>query len=718
MTFVATLAMWIVAVSGFNAVFATKGWVVPVLLAVVVPLVIERSVAEVRRRHRSWSPRATRAAAIGLHVVLFLAVLGWALYPDTTFLGLPTPGTLAALWNGFGSGMRLARETVPPIDSAPPFVAIATAAVWWCAAASGAGQWTSTSAALSTTPAITIYVATRILSQGGSGALPVWLLVVCVVWSIVASDYTRRGFSWNRILVPGALCSVVALAGALVAPSLPFYGSQAAIDFRNEVGNVISDDNPFVDIKPRLVDLSPKVNFSVEASQRSYWRLTSLDAFDGRRWSASASPPSLPDAPSARTQRMIQEVNVVDLRSLWLPAAAFPQSPPQTTTIDEATGSVVVGDHTRNDVTYEVISAVPQFDADKLRKVGPADAKSHAVSHYLEHPPLSPDVAQWLDETVVGASGPYEQAVALEARLHTFRYDLNVPPGHDEDELRRFLLETKAGYCEQFAAAMATLARELGIPSRVAVGYLGGEAARLGNGGRTVFEVRGSDSHAWPELWFEGWGWVQFDPTPRGDTAPREQSPTSAAVAPPASQSPGDVTTAPPTTAAQPANPDEPGTTPVRTSSPLWVRLLAALGVVVLVVAALVGALVGAKAWRRRHRLERGSAGSWDEGLDLLRDLDVSLAPGASPEEVRDCAGRAGVDLGALTDAYVSGTFGPPESERTIGAEAAAPAAVTAARRRLRQESPRRWLRAEVSTRSLRGGSATRAGSGGGSRRR
>ncbi|MFN8104937.1 MAG: transglutaminaseTgpA domain-containing protein [Acidimicrobiia bacterium] len=718
MTFVATVAMWLVAVSGFNAVFATKGWVLPVLLAAVLPLVVERSLVEVRRRHRSWSPRASRAGAIAVHVVLFLAVLGWTLYPESTFLGLPTPGTIAALWNGFGSGMRLARETVPPIESAPPFVAIATAAVWWCAAASGAGQWTSTSAALSTTPAITIYVAARILSQGGPGALPVWLLVVCVVWTIVANDYTRRGVSWNRVLVPGALCSIVALAGTLLAPKLPFYGSHAALDFRNEVGNVISDDNPFVDIKPRLVDLSPKVNFSVEATQRSYWRLTALDAFDGNRWSASGSPPSLPDAPSSRTARMIQEVHITDLRSLWLPAAAFPQSPPQTTTIDEATGSVVVSDHTRNDITYEVISAVPQFDADKLRKVGPADAGSRAVSHYLQHPSPSPDVEQWLDETVAGAHGPYEQAVAIESRLHTFRYDLNVSPGHDEDELRRFLLETQAGYCEQFAASMATLARDLGIPSRVAVGYLGGEAVRLGNGGRTVFEVRGSDSHAWPELWFEGWGWVQFDPTPRGDAVPREQPPTSAVAPPATSQVPGEVTTAPPTTAAQPEGGDTDAGAPPRAPSPPWVRLLVAVAAVVAVVVALVLALVGVKAWRRRRRLGRGSAGSWDEGLDLLRDLDVALAPGASPEEVRASAGRAGVDLGALTDAYVSDTYGPPETERTVGADAAAPRAVIAARRRLRHESPRRWLRAEVSTRSLRPRRPTRAGSGGGSRRR
>lgn len=133
----------------------------------------------------------------------------------------------------------------------------------------------------------------------------------------------------------------------------------------------------------------------------------------------------------------------------------------------------------------------------------------------------------------------------------------------------------------------------------------------------------------------------------------------------------------------------------------------------------LAGALVGAKAWRRRRRLRRGPPGSWAEGLDLLRDLDVAVAPGVSPDEVRDAAAAAGVDLGPLSDAYVSGSFAPPGSEQVVEATAAAPTALLTARRRLRAEAPRRWLRAELSTRSLRGRRwATRAGSGGGSRRR
>nr|BFE88893.1 hypothetical protein GCM10020093_114940 [Planobispora longispora] len=72
------------------------------------------------------------------------------------------------------------------------------------------------------------------------------------------------------------------------------------------------------------------------------------------------------------------------------------------------------------------------------------------------------------------------------------------------------MLRSRAGYCEQFAAAMAVLARAVDIPSRVAIGYTGGTSVS----GR--WNVRTHDSHAWPELYFEGAGWLRFEPTPSG----------------------------------------------------------------------------------------------------------------------------------------------------------------------------------------------------------
>ena len=88
---------------------------------------------------------------------------------------------------------------------------------------------------------------------------------------------------------------------------------------------------------------------------------------------------------------------------------------------------------------------------------------------------------------------------------------MNVP--HGIKGLTDFLFHTKTGYCQQFAFAMAGLARLLGIPSRIAVGYTAG--SRRANG---TWKVTTADAHAWPELYFAGLGWIRFEPTPGGPT--------------------------------------------------------------------------------------------------------------------------------------------------------------------------------------------------------
>ena len=91
------------------------------------------------------------------------------------------------------------------------------------------------------------------------------------------------------------------------------------------------------------------------------------------------------------------------------------------------------------------------------------------------------------------------------------RYSTQIEGGSDEDALATFL-EERVGYCEQFAATMALMARSVGIPARVVVGFTQG---RL-EGNQWV--VRGTDAHAWPELWMGSAGWVRFEPTPGAPT--------------------------------------------------------------------------------------------------------------------------------------------------------------------------------------------------------
>src|SRR5947208_7596710 len=111
-----------------------------------------------------------------------------------------------------------------------------------------------------------------------------------------------------------------------------------------------------------------------------------------------------------------------------------------------------------------------------------------------------------------GAAGPYQQAMPLHDFLrNNDPYDLdNVQPGHSDDHLRYFLFKSKTGYCEQFAGAFAAMARSIGLPARVAVGFTPGAYDEA----LDVFHVTTKEAHAWPEVHINGLGWVAFEPTP------------------------------------------------------------------------------------------------------------------------------------------------------------------------------------------------------------
>ena len=94
-----------------------------------------------------------------------------------------------------------------------------------------------------------------------------------------------------------------------------------------------------------------------------------------------------------------------------------------------------------------------------------------------------------------------------------FTYSLDVPTSNSSTATLEFL-NRKTGYCEQFSSTFALFARLLGIPSRVAIGFTPGEQSPIGTSNVQLFNVRSQHAHAWPEVWFDGIGWVLFEPTP------------------------------------------------------------------------------------------------------------------------------------------------------------------------------------------------------------
>ena len=113
-----------------------------------------------------------------------------------------------------------------------------------------------------------------------------------------------------------------------------------------------------------------------------------------------------------------------------------------------------------------------------------------------------------------GAKTSYQKAIALEKWFTSGNFTYNVRAGQPDTPagLVNFLTKTRQGFCQQFAFGMAALARLDGIPSRVAVGYTAGTRQPDGK----TWKVTTADAHAWPELYFQGAGWLRFEPTPGG----------------------------------------------------------------------------------------------------------------------------------------------------------------------------------------------------------
>jgi transglutaminase-like putative cysteine protease len=159
---------------------------------------------------------------------------------------------------------------------------------------------------------------------------------------------------------------------------------------------------------------------------------------------------------------------------------------------------------------YTVVSYVPQFSVDQLR-ASEGDYPPQILARYLGLPVDLPErVLALARELTQAAPTPYDRALAIESYLRTFPYTLEVePPAPDRDVVDYFLFSAQQGYCDYYASAMVVLARAAGLPARLVVGYASGDY----DSPTAEYIVRQKHAHSWPELYFVGIGWVEFEPT-------------------------------------------------------------------------------------------------------------------------------------------------------------------------------------------------------------
>ena len=327
----------------------------------------------------------------------------------------------------------------------------------------------------------------------------------------------------------------MALFGALVVPGL-LPGFQSPPIFRIDTSTVLSGPtvNPLVSVTASLRQQKPEDLFLVRADQPAYWRWQALDHFDGTQWTSSdlevdhgrviAAGDPLPDSSLEGTGINIRQVDLFqtvvvlqDISDPWLPMAFHPVTVEvgrSSIRYDATSAAAVPEVGVQKGLTYTVRSRLLLPTRHQLDAVSAAAFSKPEYKPFEELPSSTPPQIYSIARILTaGASTPFQKLVAIQAYLHTFNYDQRVNGKTDIGSVLNFLTRTKRGFCQQFATAMAVLARALGYPARVAVGFTPGRYdARL-----RAWRVGTQNAHAWVEVLFPGYGWMAFEPTPTRD---------------------------------------------------------------------------------------------------------------------------------------------------------------------------------------------------------
>jgi transglutaminase-like putative cysteine protease len=317
-------------------------------------------------------------------------------------------------------------------------------------------------------------------------------------------------------------------------------------------------------------------------------------------------------------------------------------SPPDTVSV-RTTRPFSAGD------SYLATASVPTATGSDLSAAG-TDYPGWIMDRYLQLPDTMPSrVANLAQDLTRDIETPYEQAVAICDYLRTLDYTphMEVQP-KGSDGVDYFLFEAKEGHCQYFASAMIVLLRASGVPSRIAVGYypfqpmdqyepysMMGNLGGAGEGFQIMFVAR--NSHSWTEVFFPGYGWMPFEPTPAYPPVARGE-----VIVPPQGEEPADDPTVQPDAS--------------RTGTPWNVRLLgASLGLALFAAIMWLG-------WRRllgqisEPRVAYARIGY----LAALSGIGPreNLTPQEYGRKLADTVPQLAVALNQIVHAYVRASYG------------------------------------------------------------
>lgn len=646
----------VITFAGLHVVLQGAAWWFQLAFLCALLLGVAAVVRRISRRR--WLPPLVAALVLIATITVFFA-------PDGALLGIvPTGETLGRFGDlADAANFSISRQSVPA-EAVPSITFLLCLGVGVIAVVADGLANALRTPALAGIPLLVLLAVPSIVTIDSTDPV-VFVLAALSYLALLRTNAPRRQTGVTLVL------ATVVVLGSLVAP-LVLPGVDPAENtngtgFSSGVNPVLSlGQNLRRDIEHTVLD------YSTESGKAEYLRLVSLDDFSGADWApgpftlrransvdAIGPPPGL--ANDVKTTEETSFISVRGLTSPWLPLP-YPTSGVGGLDGDwywDSDGLAVKSpDRTARDEDYRATSQIVAPTPAQLSAAGTTVPAN--FTRFLKLPAGLPKVISNTATTVAGGGASnYEKALLLQSffRDGDFVYSETAPvdAGYDGTGMKVLaaFLKAKAGYCIHFASAMAVMARSLGIPSRIAVGFLPGMRLADKVDGRTGYSVTSHDLHSWPELYFEGIGWTRFEPTVGRGAVPAYADlklpdvplPVNTAVAPTEpSVAPAPSTKSTPLTQGPGAQ-----NGPNRSvSSPVGPWLWLVFAVIVALLLLLLPALLRSLTCRRRLAALRAGSGNalvaWSEVLQTAGDLGLVIPDTATP---RDAARQLDDAVGA-----------------------------------------------------------------------
>jgi transglutaminase-like putative cysteine protease len=736
-----TTALAAVSTLVYLRYFTGRDWLPTLLGAAVAPAVL----VAIGNRRASTSARLVLVGS-----VLLVPYALYSLYPNSTYFGLPRVGTARAMWAGLDDGWsRLLTVGLP--SNATASLLLPLVAITWAASLAGAVAATRRRGLLAPIlPAFLAFLTGLVLTASRSGTAlrltAIFLFAAAVLvllradasgGAIVAGPRLPRRGRWGnlkqgagRLSIGIPAVAVVMVIGIGTVAAIPVSNPPRRFDPRTLIHQtpvVVSGISPLSEVTAQIEEKPAQqlytVQLTVAGSAQSgvdRMRLVALDDYDGSLWTSNDAfetvGTSLPAGPSldrAESVLVDERIVVSGLSGQFLPTVGQPiRTTASRVAFDPFAGDLMAMSSSSAMLSYENLSAFTRPTDSQLARDSVYRGRGSA---YLRA--LPPDVPQQIvvlaRRITAGEPTQIGELRAIERYLRSrYSYSASAAPGASLASVERFLFTTRTGPAEQFATAFALLARAAGFPARVAVGYLLGGDNAVGGG---TYDVTTADAFPWPEVDFDRYGWVAFNPIDPRRVARAPVGPVRLAgrqtAAIPALSSSAVTPTAKWVGALTPSTPYRLGSSRsgLTAAALTFAELLpVALGLVLALV-------VVAKAARRRRRRTEGTAadrvfGAWREVCERLLEHGLNVAGDLTAIEVAEHASRhvgsaASATIATMAPIVTATTFAPGEPDDRMADRAWALEART---RNLIRRDATRWARwkAVFDPRPLRTGSS------------